>query len=490
MSRKTLNNSPFLANFPMPNLGRKRISSLEKFKRQLEDKNKHKFTGLYEAFQGHLFLSEVFKSNDKERRRFFTREITFWSFLYQVLTGLSCSGLVKQVQMVFYHKNRNLPSSNNSAYCQSRKKLPVSQLSQIFKQTSNANTHLKLPSELWWGREVKVVDGTSLSMPDTQANQENYPQHKMAKKGCGFPQLNAVGLFSLSTGVMHEFKTGNKYASEKTMWRDLWHLLEPGQIILGDRGFSGYAGLSYLKTNENVDSIMRMDRKIDPGNWDKVSKNEWLITIHKKRSCPKSWPQEMWAKVEDQRTFRIIKVKEYTPGFRSKDIYLITTLLEEKVYKAETIERLYMKRWAVEVFFRDAKTTLGMDCLSTKTPDMVEKEILMFCIAYNLIRITMAKAAEKQQISPYKISFKGCLNQISVWWNTFLEKSTIQIHRIMKIFYEKICDSPICIRPERTEPRAIKRRPKNHFLLTKPRHEMIITFHRGHPNRKNALNNP
>ena len=149
-----------------------------------------------------------------------------------------------------------------------------------------------------------------------------------------------------------------------------------------------------------------------------------------------------------------------------------------------------MKRWAVEVFFRDAKTTLGMDCLSTKTPAMVEKEVLMFCIAYNLIRITMAKAAKKHQISPYRISFKGCLNQINAWWGTFLEKSTIEIYRLMKIFYEKICDSPICIRPDRNEPRAIKRRPKNHFLLTKPRHEMIITFHRGHPNRKNALENP
>ena len=157
------------------------------------------------------------------------------------------------------------------------------------------------------------------------------------------------------------------------------------------------------------------------------------MTWQKPRSRPKTWSKEQWGQIPEEFTVRLIKVKEYTPGFRSNDIIIVTTLMDTNTYKSERIEELYMKRWAIEVFFRDAKTSLGMDILKSKTPTLIVKEILIFVIAYNLIRSMVAKAAKEKKVSIYKVSFKGALQQLVLWWDSLASATYENRAKIMTL---------------------------------------------------------
>jgi hypothetical protein len=490
MRKRTNESTPFLPNFPRIQPGRKRLSEISKFKRHQEKSNRSSFKEFRQIFTEFL-STELFTSSANSRNRIFNAELTFWAFLNQVLTGLSCAGIVKRVQNWHINKMKPIPSSNTSAYCQAKKRLPVSLLRSFSKSIIEKSDQLIQQPDLWWGKEVKIVDGTGFSMPDTKENQETYPQNKAIKAGCGFPQMSAVGLFSLTTGLMLDYKTGNKHDSEKTQWRGFWDQLNDGEIILADRGFCSYPNLAFLKLEKDVDCVMRFgQRKIDYSQCKKIGKNQWLSTWKKPRQKPHTWSQDQWDKIPLKFTLRIIKVKEYTQGFRSNDIYLVTTLIDKRIYKADKIEDLYMKRWAIEVFFRDAKISLGMDILKSKSPELIEKEVLMFVIAYNLVRSMIAKSAKIKKISFYKVSFKGAIQQLILWWDTLAAMRHHKRPQLMRIFYEKITDCLLIIRPGRSEPRALKRRTKNYNLLTKPRSLMIIDHHRNQPTRKNALFTP
>ena len=334
MRKRTKETTPFLPNFPLAQAGRRRLSELTKFKRNQDKLSRHNLKEFRQIFIE--FLSpELFTSSDGQRNRIFTNELTFWAFLNQVLIGFSCAGVVKRVQNWLLKKKAPLPSSNTSAYCQAKKRLPTSLLKNISRDIIDKSSRLIQQPELWWGKEVKVVDGTGLSMPDTKENQEMYPQNKTLKAGCGFPQMSAVGLFSLTTGIMLDYKTGNKHDSEKTQWRSFWDQLNDDEIVLGDRGFCSYANLAFLKLVKNVDSVMRFSRqrKIDYSQCTKIGTNEWLSTWSKPRSRPKTWSKEQWEQIPEEFTVRLIKVKEYTPGFRSNDIIIVTTLMDTNIYK-------------------------------------------------------------------------------------------------------------------------------------------------------------
>ena len=183
-----------------------------------------------------------------------------------------------------------------------------------------------------------------------------------------------------------------------------------------------------------------------------------------------------------------IKVTINTPGFRAKEFYIITTLTDARRYSAKALAELYYQRWDVELFFRDIKTTLGMDILRCKSPEMVYKEILMHFIVYNSIRRLMFEAASQQDILPRTISVKGSLQALRQW-QPILNQADIkplERQRLMVLLYEAIADATLCERPGRREPRCVKRRPKPFQLMTAPRQVMTEAIHRGRNHAKQA----
>lgn len=200
-----------------------------------------------------------------------------------------------------------------------------------------------------------------------------------------------------------------------------------------------------------------------------------------------SYSYEQWQALPERLTLRQIKVTITTPGMRSESFYLVTTLTDASRYKACDLADLYFQRWDVELFFRDIKTTMGMDILRCRCPKMVEKEILMHLIAYNAIRLLMVQAAGQVAVAPRRLSFKASIQALRQWEPQFRHTSdTREQRRLFAALRSSIAGHRVPDRPGRREPRCVKRRPKPFALLTAPRHQMVEIPHRGRYRAKDA----
>jgi hypothetical protein len=335
------------------------------------------------------------------------------------------------------------------------------------------------PDHRWCGRRVKVADGSSVSMPDTARNQCLYPQPQRVTPGCGFPVMRFVGLFSLASGALLEVAKSSLHVSERVLLRRLWRLLDAGDVLLTDCGFCSYADFYFLR-QRGVDCVMGnhprrsvgLRRVRHLGRGDRII--EWLKT----KSCPRWLTPAQWRTVPETLRVREIAFSVTVPGFRSKRIVLATTLLDPKQFPAQAFADLYRQRWKAELFLRDIKITLGMDVLRCKTPEMIHKEFAMHSIAYNLIRALMGQAAQRHDAPLDRISFKGAVATLRQWTPRFTLATSTQRQALTDALFLYLARDPIPHRPNRNEPRARKRRPKNYQLLNKPRHLFKETPHR------------
>ncbi len=431
------------------------------------------------------------KSGKLSRRRLFSRENVFWGFFSQVLDAESgCAEVVRKFQAFAASRSLPLPSTSSSAYCQARQKIEQGELKSILSHTTNQLTQQHSVNSNLESRRVIVVDGTGVSMPDTQSNQEQWPQQRHQKQGCGFPQARICACFDLRSGGVLSYQIGNRKQQELPLLRQQWDTFKAGDIFLGDKGFCSFYDV-YKFTIRDVDSVITLARRkpVTAENADKIlGKNDLLIYWPKpKWNKNLSYSKEEWLALPEKIALRQIKVNVDEPGFRVKTFYIITTLMDSVNYSAKQITELYYQRWDVELFFRDIKTTMGMDILRCKSPDMIQKELLMHFIVYNCIRLLMLKASKQKGISPRKISFKASVQALRQWEP--LLKSDMKLserNRLINLLYECISASELHLRPGRREPRCIKRRPKNFQLLNMPRHEMIEIPHRNRYSAKQA----
>jgi hypothetical protein len=275
------------------------------------------------------------------------------------------------------------------------------------------------------------------------------------------------------------------------MLRQQMETFKHGDIFLGDKGFCSYFDVSSFN-DRGVDSVITLARRIPATEVDAIKvlgKDDLLIHWKKPvRSKASSYSQTDWEQLPETLTLRQIKVTVNQPGFRVSSFYIITTLLDAQVYSADEIAELYYQRWDVELFFRDIKTTMAMDILRCKTPDMVRKEIMMHLIVYNCIRGLMIEAAQKKGIRVREVSFKGSIQALRQWEPHFNQGRLHKAERtrLIQLLHESIADKVVADRPGRSEPRAVKRRPKPFQLLTKPRHEMVEIKHRSKYRAKKA----
>jgi len=363
-------------------------------------------------------------------------------------------------------------SPNTSGYCQARARLSIPELGRTSRRVAD-KIEAKAAAWLWRGRRVKVADGSGLSMPDTPANQKSWPQSSRAKAGCGFPVMRIVALFSLATGALIGLAHGALAVHERTLMRRLWPLLEKGDVLLADRGFGGFADF-FLLGKRGVDCVMRKNRRRqNAGVIKRLHQNDRLVRWLKSGACPQWLDRQAWDDMPDRMTVREVKVRVENPGFRTDTIWVVTTLLDHRAFTASDLAQLYLRRWKVELFLRDLKITMRMDVLRCKTPAMVEKEMWMRVIAYNLIRALMVEAAGAQEVKVERLSFKGTVSLLRQWAPLLAQPQLSSTERlaVSALMWYYLAKSQLPDRPGRVEPRARKRRPKNYQLLNKPRGE-------------------
>ena len=417
------------------------------------------------------------------RKRIFTPLVTLWTFLGQVLSAdSSCREAVERT-LTFLSQTGGLDASHDpSAYGVARQRLPEQLLPRLTRTVASKLEERVQPDALWHGHRVKLLDGSSVSMPDTPANQTAYPQHTTQKAGCGFPTARVVGIFSLLTGALVDFAIDALSVAETTLFRRIADAILPGEIAVADRYFCSYADIARLRSR-GVHSLFRLhsQRKADFRRGKRLGRQDRLVEWKKERR-PAWMSREEFDAMADTMALRMVRFRCRVPGSRTKTITVVTTLLDPEAYPARDIAKLFRRRWEIETDLRHVKTTMQMDVLRTHSPQMVRKEIWAHLLAYNLIRTLMWDAGEHRDVSPLRLSLKGAIQAMMAHWP---HSASAARQRDLTALYadllRAIATHKLPHRPNRYEPRVKKRRAKSYPLMTKPRRELrrkLLTAHR------------
>jgi hypothetical protein len=398
--------------------------------------------------------------------------VTLWAFLGQVLDpDHSCNRALARIQA---HRARlGLPSlsPDTGGYCKARKRLPETLFSALCLRAGSTLAAWATRSHLWFGRRVKIVDGSSASMPDTPSNQATYPQPAGQAPGCGFPVVAFVAVFCLTTGALLALATGKWSLNDLSLFYFLRDALVCGDILLADRAFCSYAELALLH-QRGVDSVMRLHqaRRTDFRRGRLLGWRDHIVRWDKPRQPPPGLRKSDYRRLPPSLVVRELCYQVHTKGFRVRQVTLATTLLDAETYFPEALAELYFLRWDVELDFRHIKTTMQMEVLRCKTPEMVRKEIWTHLLAYNLIRTLMWKAARAGPARARRLSFKGAIQHVLAVRD--MRWAGHDPQEALGVLVKLIAHQVVPFRPDRIEPRVRKRRPKPYRLMTKPRSEL------------------
>jgi hypothetical protein len=400
----------------------------------------------------------------------YTPAVTVWVFLSQCLSpDHSCRDAV--ARLIAWRVTRGLKpcSAETSAYCTARNDLPEEVVHELMRDTGKQVEDESRRTWLWHGRKVRVVDGSTITMPDTPANQAAYPQMKAQKPGCGFPIARILVIFSLSAGTVLEAAIGKykgKQTGENSLFRRLYDALEEGDIILADRYFSGWSDVA-LPLGRGIDIVVRkhQGRATDFRTGKRLGKDDHLV-FWTRPQRPKWMSAEQYATLPEELTLREVRIRVVQRGLRTRSLVVVTTLLDSEQYPPEEIALLYRRRWQAELHLRSLKTVLQMDHLRCKVPERVRNEFYMHMVGYNLIRGVMAAAAFQSGRSPWEISFKGTLQTLGQFLPMLLANTA---ESWCEALLAAVATHIVGDRPDRFEPRRVKRRPKPYKLLQKHR---------------------
>jgi putative transposase len=402
----------------------------------------------------------------------YTPAVTVWVFLAQCLSpDHSCRDAVARLIAWRVARGWKPCSAETSAYCTARNGLPEEALRALVRDTGQQVENESPRAWLWHGRRVRVVDGSTVTMPDTPENQAAYPQAKTQQPGCGFPIARILVIFSLSVGTVLEAAIGKykgKQTGENSLFRELYGVLADGDVILADRYFSGWSDIA-LPLQRGIDIVVRKHqlRRTDFRKGTRLSKDDHLISWRKPQR-PKWMSVAQYAALPEALTLREVRVRVIQEGFRTQSLVVVTTLLDAAQYPAEEIAQLYRRRWQAELHLRSLKVVLQMDHLRCKRPERVHNEFHMHLVGYNLIRGVMATAAYASGNSPWEISFKGTLQTLHHLLPALLSPAALDAW--CEALFTAVATHVVGNRPNRFEPRRVKRRPKPYKLLQKHRH--------------------
>jgi hypothetical protein len=415
------------------------------------------------------------------RERIFTPLTTLWVLLSQVTSpDGSCRDAVVRLLAWRASRGEKPCSAGTGSYCKARRRLPEEVLSRLMRETAARLTQQAPVDWRWKGREVKIVDGTTLSMPDTQANQKAYPQSRSQKPGLGFPMVRLVCLFSLATGVVLDAALGpcrGKGKGELSLFRKMRSRLESGDVLLGDRHFCAYFDIAaWLRLGVDFVGRLHQARRDDLRYGKRLGHGDRLVEWWRPKQRPRWLSRRAYRRMPETLTLRLMRVTVAQPGFRTRRITVVTTLLDGEMYSVAEVAALYRARWHAELDLRSLKVTLAMDVLRGKAPQIVRKEIWAHLLAYNLIRTVIAQAALQHDVLPRSLSFKGALQTIHAFAIPLALCSPSGLYDLYSTLLATIASQHVGDRPDRFEPRARKRRPKPYPYLTTPRHDAKVAL--------------
>jgi hypothetical protein len=392
----------------------------------------------------------------------------------------SCLAAVCRVIVLLVALGRAPCVKNTGAYCRARAKLPEVVLERLTVEMGT-ECEKSLPERwLWRGRHVFLADGSTASMAASPANKAEYPPHKAQKEELGFPILRMVLVLSLATGMLCGMEMGpyaGKETGETALFRQLLAGIDPRTIVLTDRYYCSYFLIALVLLGQ-VDFVTRLHqrRKIDFQKAERLGKDDWLVQW--KRPARAEWMDpQTYEQIPRSMRVRLVKVQVREPGFRVESFYVVTTLTDPREYPQEEIAALYRQRWLAELDIRAIKSTMGMDILRAQSPEMVRREAWSCLLAYNLIRKSILQSAYETDRSPRELSFTTALQTViaSLPLLAALEVAPyLDAEFAARLVAAQLGTLPhqlVGDRPNRVEPRAVKRRPKPHRLLTKSRQQ-------------------
>ena len=452
------------------------IAHHQSIRRHLGQSNVFSFFNL---LTGPALLATVEALLPEHRERRFPPTETTSMFLAQVLsTDRSCQRIVDAVATQRLLANLPLCSTRTGAYCRARARLPTPMLTKLSGYVGQVITQRAPVAWRWRGRPVRLVDGTTVSLPDTPATQAAYPQPGSQCPGLGFPQCRLVGIVCLASGAVLNAALSpcrGKGSDEQTLLRSIFDTLQAQDMLLADAFYGTYFLLCALRA-QGCDGLFAQQgarsRSTDFRRGQRLGERDHVIELQKPKKRPEWMTPEQYAQAP-----ATLRVRELKVGGK----LLVTTLLCPKQTAKADLKALYQQRWNIELDLRNIKTTLGMDQLSCKTPDMAVKEIWAYLLAYNLIRLLMTQAALLVNRAPRTLSFKHTVQMWSAWrsYGSVGEHDNKLIDYLLLIGQQEVGN-----RSGRIEPRAIKRRPKTYPLLTQARPlARAKVLRHGHPKK-------
>ena len=417
-----------------------------------------------------LFPKAATSTNSRDR--FYTQWRTFWCMLWQGFNPkVSGREVVRQLLALLALEGGPTLSGEDGAYCRAKARLPLAEFPKALAATAQAADRAATSDGLLQSRRIKLADGSTLTLNDTPRNRHACPPVQSTTPS--FPMLRLVVLFSVLSGAILSLVTADLCTAELPMLNQLLNQLAQGDILVGDRGFGNFVLLALLQQlNRGIDFIGRSARRFDGRRRIKrLAKNDWLV-LWNKGSNPSLWlSTPAWAALPDQMTVRIVHGSCYVKGFRVRQVTLVTTLLDPRLYPAREILQAYLRRWRLEICLDDLKSTLQMEMLRSRSPAMVQKELYAHLIAHNLIRLTMAQAAWQHSVPLERVSFKGTLDALRQFTHAATRAKTKRKRaRVWMALLRILAADLVPDRPERREPRAVKRVKTKYPRLSKPRH--------------------
>jgi len=412
-------------------------------------------------------LQQFIQTSSCKRHRIFTPLVTLKAFISQALsTDGSCRQAVSQVLSERVSQGEQANSINTSSYCKARENLPLEPLIQMVKETGKALHDQSHSSWRWKGHNTLLVDGFTVLMPDTISNQQAFPQQSNQKPGLGFPIVRTVGLISLSAGTVISYAQApyqGKGNGETSLLSQLFDDISTNDLLLADRYYCTWVIVALLiKQCSHLLVQNHARRKPDFRKGEKLGAKDHIIDWKKPERKP-SWITE-----EDFLALpEAIRVRECALGGR---VY-VTTLLNSHVYPKKALAKLYKERWIIELDFRSIKTNLGMEMLRCKTEGMVRKEMAVHFLSYNLIRASIARSAAITKTIPRKFSFMTAVQLFTEITVQLVSQTGKILEHIINSVLKAMTSIGIGKQKRKSQPRAIKRRPKAYPRLTIPRRD-------------------
>jgi len=405
----------------------------------------------------------------QKRTSVFSPLITLKAFVFQVLSDdSSCQQAVAGVLVDRLSHGQSANSINTGPYCKARQRLPLTQMTQAVATTGSRLHQLSAKAWRWHGLNVVLVDGATALMPDTPENQAVFPQQSYQKPGLGFPIVRLLALISLATGTIIDYRLGayqGKGTGETSLVSQVLNSLLTGDLLLADRYYCTFAIITLLHAKGiPVLFPLHANKKADFRQGSKLGAKDHLVEWKKPKRKP------VWMTTLDYADLpELITVRE----LRVKGVVYVTTLLNAKQFNKQELASLYKERWKIELDFRTIKTHMGMEMLRCKTPEMVQKEIAVHLLAYNIIRGNLAQAAVMHNKIPRQLSFRSTVQLVCQAGKQLVVLTGQQLTRALLSLLKAIASTVIGLQKRKNQPRAIKRRPKPFPLLTIPRHEAL-----------------